>query len=93
MLLSNCCNFARFFYRHDKKMRTIRLFIVFCLTALSGMAAIHNEKAEDFDFCEANADGMMLYYRFVEQDYCELVAGPEKYTGVVHLTSSSCHPK
>jgi hypothetical protein len=30
-----------------------------------------------YDFYEANADGIMLYYRYVEEDYCELVASPD----------------
>lgn len=40
-----------------------------------------------YDFCEANEDGEILYYRYVEQDYCELVAGPGKYAGIVKVPS------
>ena len=38
-----------------------------------------------YDFYEANADGIMLYYRYVEEDYCELVASPDGYTGVIRI--------
>lgn len=43
------------------------------------------EETSDYDFCETNDDGIMLYYRYVEQDFCELAAGPEKYQGVVSV--------
>ena len=38
-----------------------------------------------YDFYEVNADGIMLYYRYVEEDYCELVASPDGYTGVIRI--------
>ena len=44
-----------------------------------------DEQTPDYDFCETNDDSIMLYYRYVEQDFCELVAGPEKYKGVVSV--------
>ena len=52
---------------------------------LSECASVKDDDTSSYDFCEANADGMMLYYNYVEQDYCELVAGPEKYTGVIRI--------
>ena len=54
---------------------------------LSDRAAIKDDDTSTYDFCEANDDGIMLYYRYVEQDYCELVAGPVKYTGIVRVPS------
>ena len=39
----------------------------------------------EFDFCEANSDGIMLYYHYIEDVFCELVAGPEKYSGVINI--------
>ena len=52
---------------------------------LSERAAIKDDDTPTYDFCEANEEGIMLYYRHIEQDYCELVAGPEKYTGIVKV--------
>jgi hypothetical protein len=52
---------------------------------LSERAAIKDDDTPAYDFCEANEEGIMLYYRYVEQDYCELVAGPEKYTGIIKV--------
>ena len=52
---------------------------------LSDRATVKDDDIPSYDFCETNADGVMLYYRYVEQDYCELVAGPEQYTGVVRI--------
>ena len=54
---------------------------------LSDRVAIKDDDTSTYDFCEANDDGIMLYYRYVEQDYCELVAGPVKYTGIVRVPS------
>ena len=62
--------------------KNLLLFFLF-LRVLSGWATDNT----DFDFCESNSDGKMLYYRYVEQFYCELVAGPEKYTGIVTIPS------
>jgi len=52
---------------------------------LSDRANVKDDDIPSYDFCETNADGVMLYYRYVEQDYCELVAGPEQYKGVVRI--------
>ena len=51
---------------------------------LSDRAAIKDDDTPAYDFCEANEEGIMLYYRYIEQGYCELVAGPEKYTGIIN---------
>ena len=50
-------------------------------------SSIEDADTPAYDFCETNEEGMMLYYRQVDQDYCELVAGPEKYAGVVRIPS------
>lgn len=52
---------------------------------LSDRAAIKDDDTPTYDFCEANEEGIMLYYRNIEQGYCELVAGPEKYTGIIKV--------
>ena len=64
------------------KKTLLLFFLVFF--ALSGKAV---DDTAGYDFCEPNSDGKMLYYRYVEQFYCELVAGPEKYTGIVTIPS------
>ena len=52
---------------------------------LSERTAFKEDDTPAYDFCEANEEGIMLYYRHIEQDYCELVAGPEKYTGIIKV--------
>lgn len=52
---------------------------------LSDQYDITQVDANGYDFCEENADGIILYYRYVEQDYCELVAAPDKYAGVIRI--------
>jgi len=54
---------------------------------LPGQASGQDGNTNDYDFCEPNADGAMLYYRYVDQSYCEVVASPEKYTGVIDIPS------
>ena len=64
---------------------TFRKVLVASPSRWSERAFVKDDDTSSYDFCEANADGMMLYYNYVEQDYCELVAGPEKYTGVIRI--------
>lgn len=64
---------------------TFRKVMVAAPSRWSERASVKDDDTSSYDFCEANADGMMLYYNYVEQDYCELVAGPEKYTGVIRI--------
>ncbi len=54
---------------------------------LSERASMEADGTPTYDFCEVNEDGIMLYYNYVEQYYCELVAGPDKYTGIVRVPS------
>lgn len=54
---------------------------------LSDQTNTETETTNTYDFCEANADGIMLYYRYVEQDYCELVAGTSEYSGIIRIPS------
>ena len=68
---------------------TFRKVMVASPSTLSEQASVKEDDTPSYDFCEANADGMMLYYNYVEQDYCELVAGPEKYTGVIRIPASA----
>ena len=58
---------------------------VTCTAILSDQYDKTQTDANEYDFCEENADGDTLYYRYIEQDYCELVAAPEKYTGVIRI--------
>ncbi len=69
------------------KMRKIILVVFLFLSMWSGQAFSQNDNTEGYDFCERNAEGAMLYYRYVEQSYCELVASPGKYTGVIRIPS------
>ncbi|MCR4603997.1 MAG: hypothetical protein K5683_10785 [Prevotella sp.] len=43
------------------------LFLVSFLFLLPGRSLSQNDHTDDYDFCEPNADGTMLYYRYVEQ--------------------------
>ena len=63
--------------------RFASLFFAFVLS-LPAFSAI---PAPSYDFCEQNRDGVMLYYRIIEDGYCELTYGREKYSGVINVPS------
>ena len=52
---------------------------------LSAWVSSMAEDTTDYDFCEPNANGTMLYYRYVEENYCEVVKGLEHYSGVISI--------
>lgn len=66
-------------------MKRIIFTILLAIAVITAGATNSADNTTDFDFCEPNAEGTMLYYRYMEQSYCELVAGPEKYTGIITI--------
>lgn len=46
-----------------------------------------------YDFSEANDDGVMLYYHYLDSNRCEVVPGPEKYKGVITIPSKANHER
>ena len=61
--------------------RFVSLFFAFVLS----LQFISARPTPVYDFCEKNRDGVMLYYRLIEDGYCELTYGPEEYSGIINV--------
>ena len=65
----------------------MKRFASFLFAVILTMPLLSAIPAPSYDFCELNSDGVMLYYRVIEDGYCELTYGPKKYTGIINVPS------
>ena len=65
-------------------MKQTKQFMQHMLLLLVGLVSTISVKAADYDFKAANSDGVTIYYK-VNGENATVVAGDEKYSGVVNI--------
>ena len=65
-------------------MKQTKQFMQQLLLVLVGLVSTISVKAADYDFKAANSDGVTIYYK-VNGENATVVAGDEKYSGVVNI--------